>query len=519
LATPESPEKPREHLTTSAAVALVTGASYVALAIGLLRGLIYTGILSPTSRGIVQVVFLFGQYLTYSHLGITHGLTKRVPILLGEGDERQAGHLERAGTTAVFVLTLAAAAIMWGYGGIAPGLEGATRVAIAVGGFHLIFGQLAGIYRIILRSHHEFGVIARSTLVEAVLLFTLVVAGAQLADAPGTVTGWALGMAAVTLYLLAVARVPGSPVWDVRAAAQLARVGLPVLLVGLADVFLRTADNLVVAKLMGMQALGYYGTAWQLASYLFNVPASAGFVIMPKILRAHGEGSAEAMRRSVLDMTTAFAILMPPLAGLAAIAGPILVRLVLPKYIPCIGPLQVFMVSVTFLAIPLALRTVLIARNREIDLILCQGIGGLLIAGAVFLLIRAGADLTQIALAGAGGLLLASIAMSVRGLQVLAMPAGPMVRYLGALALPFAYCLGLLLVAKLALPRWLPSASPVVWDLVALPVFAAASAPLVWIAERQTGIIRKMRARGGAAVPASEEPADSLPPDRGPTVP
>jgi len=530
----ETPGRPKRELTTSAAVALVASASYVALGLGLVRGLLVASILSPTSRGIVQIAFLFGQYLGYSHIGITHGLTKRIPLLLGQGGEKQADHLERTGITSVFVLTVLAAGVMWAYAGLAPGVGTMTRFALGIAGFHLLLGQLVGIYRIVLRSHHEFGLMSRSIVIEAIVLVALVVAGAQLLDAPGAVLGWALGTAIVCLHLLSFGVLPGRPTIDRRATLGLAKVGLPVLGVGLTDIFLRTADNLVVAKMLGAQALGYYGQAWQLATYLFNVPAAAGSVIMPKILRAHGEGGTGAMKRSVLDMTSAFAILMPPLAGAAAIGGPILVRLILPRYIPCIGALQVFMISVVFLAVPLALRTALIAKNREVEIMIWQGLGGLLIGGAVALLsqrtahlfaapppvdaegtaallIRQQTALTQLALAGACGLFLTGLAITVRGLQALELAPGQVARHLLGWAIPLAYCVLLLWGLKTLLPRWLGLTSPLVSDAVSLPIFIVLGAPLAWVAERTTGIIRKARAGGGGPPPPSEETPDSLP--------
>jgi O-antigen/teichoic acid export membrane protein len=212
-------------------------------------------------------------------------------------------------------------------------------------------------------------------------------------------------------------------------------------------------------------------------------------------------------------MTSAFAILMPPLAGGAAIGGPILVRLMLPRYVPCIGALQVFMVSVVFLAVPLALRTALIAKNREVEIMVWQGLGGLLIGGSVALLIRQHASLAQLALAGACGLFLAGLAIIVRGLQALDLAPGQVARYLLGWAIPLGYCVLLLWGLKALLPRWFGLRSPLVSDVVSLPIFIVLNAPLAWVAERTTGIIRKARAGGGVVPSPSEEAPDSLPSD------
>ena len=486
-------------------MAAVSGATYVSLAVGVIRGILYTSVLTPTSRGIVQIVFLFGKYLSYSHLGVIHGLTKRVPLLLGEGEERRAEHLERVGITMVFGLAVAAGAVMWGYAGLASGIGVATRFAIAIGGVHLIFGQLDGAFRVVLRSHHHFGIIARATVVQAVLLLALVVAGSQLLDAPGTMAGWALGLAMVCLYMLSFRQLPGAPRIDLAATRNLIKVGLPVLGVGLAESWMRTADTVVVAKLLGAEALGYYGLAWQLSTYLYNVPASAGFVVLPKILRAHGEGGPEATRRSVLEMTRALGLLVPPLAGMAAIAGPAVVRLVLKRYMDAIPPLEILLFATVFQAVPTALRTTLIAQNRERELIGLQALAGLVSAGAVAWLIGRNAPLAHLAIGAGAGWLVGGATVSWRGLRGLGLtPRGTAAQLLESVA-PFVYCASARWGLKLVFARWAGAPSPLVCDAISLVVFAGLCVPLVWYAERTTGILSKFRARGAGP---TEQPAD-----------
>ncbi len=508
-------QPPRKQLTTSAAVAAVGGATYISLAIGLVRGILYTSVLSPTSRGIVQIVFLFGKYLSYSHLGIMHGLTKRVPLLLGEGDDERADHLERAGLTAIFILSVAAGAIMWGYAALAPSTGTATRFAIAIGGVHLVFGQLMGTFRVILRSHHHFGLIARATIVEAVVLLAFVVAGAQLLGAPGTMAGWALGLAAVCIYFLSFRLVPGTPRLDLPATVRLLTVGLPLLVVGLSDAWMRTADTVVIAKLLGAQALGYYGVAWQLSSYLYNLPASAGFVIMPKILRAHGEGGPEATRRSVLEMTKALAIVMPPLTGLAAIGGPVMVRLVLKQYLPAIPPLQILLMATVFVAVPTALHTTLVAQNRERELIAWQVLSGSITAGAVAWLIGRDAPLAHLALGTGIGWFVGGTAIIYRGLQSLGLEAGAALRQIGGYYVPFVYCTGALWGLKVLCARWSGVPSELVRDVICLIVFGLVTAPLLWYAERTTGIVRKLRAAGRDTRDLPSDVAQGPPRDEG----
>jgi O-antigen/teichoic acid export membrane protein len=252
----------------------------------------------------------------------------------------------------------------------------------------------------------------------------------------------------------------------------------------------------VVAKLLGAEALGYYGLAWQLSTYLYNIPASAGFVVLPKILRAHGEGGPEATRRSVLEMTRALGLLVPPLAGMAAIAGPAVVRLVLKRYMDAIPPLEILLLATVFLAVPTALRTTFIAQNRERELIGFQALAGLVSAGAVAWLITRDAPLAHLALGAGAGWLVGGATVSWRGLRGLGLTTRGTAAHLLESVVPFAYCASARWGLKLVFARWAGAPSPLVCDAISLVVFAGLCVPLVWYAERTTGILSKFRARG-----------------------
>ena len=482
-------------MSTSAAVASVGGASYVSLGIGLLRGLLSTRALVPAARGTVHLTFLIAGYLSYGAIGACFGLEKRVPILIGQGDREQLKRLEGVGVTAVHILAGFGAVAMWVYAWLAQGLESTTRMAIVFGGFYIILSQICSVYRGLLRSHVRFGIIVRSTLLEAAVLFVLVVAGAHLLGAVGAMVGWCLGLAAVCLYLLFSGKPASLGRLHWPTTASLVRVGLPLLGAGLTGMFARTADNIVVAKYLGLEALGYYSLAWQLALYLYNVPGAADTVLTPKLFQAHGRGGVQAMKPVALDATWAFGALTPVLSVIAAIAAPVLVYIVLPQYVPAIPALKVFMFTVVLVAIPLVIRTVMVALNREFELMAWDAVGGLLIAGSVWFLIQRdpSVPLAHIAVAGGCGLCLRALIIVSRGLALLGLSAAEIVLYMVKLLVPLAYCVAAYWAAGWLTARVLGISSPIWAPLVALVIVAIAVLPLLWWVERKVAALSKLR--------------------------
>ncbi len=493
-------------MRASRAVAALGGAGYINQSLGLLRGLLYTRALAPEARGGVQLVFLIATYLAYAPLGVFFGLEKNLPLLIGAGKSEEADRTERTGMTVIYALSLLAAAAMWVYAGVARETEAPLRIAIVFGGFHLIFGQVASGYRVCLRSRLDFRVVATSTVYEGLLLFALVVGGSYWIGAPGTMAGWALGAGTVCLYLLAAGRLPALRRVDLPTGLRLVRTGLPVLGASLTGIFVRTADNLVVAKLLGLEALGYYGLAWQLASYIYNAAGAADAVLTPRIFQAHGRSVMSEVRDLTLRSTTAFAGITPVLSGMAAIGAPVLLRLVLPKYIPAIPPFQVFCFTVTLMAVPMAARTIMVAVNREFEMMAWDGACGLLIAASLWYLIRHNPDvgLVRISLVGGVGLFLSAYCITIRALMYVRLKPLRIATYMVSLAIPFAYCAGGVWLAKAAGAAVFPNDPRIVEEALSLVVFVLLTLPVLWWTERQTGVLASFRRKHEPEPPPAE---------------
>jgi len=87
---------------------MILGSSYGDMLLGIVRGILVMRAIGPTARGLMCLVHLFGRYLSNSHLGSLHGLSKELPIALGRDDHEDATHIENVGTTAVVLLSVLA---------------------------------------------------------------------------------------------------------------------------------------------------------------------------------------------------------------------------------------------------------------------------------------------------------------------------------------------------------------------------------------------------------------------------
>jgi len=397
-------------MRASAAVFAIAASSYVALFLGLARGILVMRLVGVVGRGLMQSIYVINRYTSNAHLGILHGLSKELPLRLGADDEEQAELVEGVGMTWVIILTAVAALGMCVWGLSEPTDQRATGMAIVIGGGWLLANQTYMLYRCVLRSWGNFRLLAYVTIIDALATFALAVYGGYrwgfLGAMLGTLAAWLISLLIMHFYSGIRIRLW----WQTRAAFELLKTGLLILLITFSDTVLRTIDGAVIIHYYEAYRFGLYSVGMQMAAYMFTLPEAAGFVIWPKIIEAWGaSGNVEKLRRHVEVPTIAAAWVMPLLAGAAHIVLPLLIMLLVPEFAASIEPARILTWGGIFLALPLATNSLLVARNREITVTAIRASSGLLLGGATYWLVQRQAPIAHIAYAAAGAYALASL--------------------------------------------------------------------------------------------------------------
>jgi hypothetical protein len=131
---------------------MTLGSSYVALLLGILQGVLVMRAIGPTGQGLRRLVDLFNKWLSNTHLGALHGLSKQLPMALGRGQEERAQELEDVGAWTVLALGLAGSLAMLAYALFWPGYQLLTREILAVGAAIIWTGQAYSVYSVVLRA-------------------------------------------------------------------------------------------------------------------------------------------------------------------------------------------------------------------------------------------------------------------------------------------------------------------------------------------------------------------------------
>jgi len=480
--------RPERPLRASAAVTLIGGSSYVAMLVSVVRSILVMRLIGVRGRGIMRYVALIKGYLANAGIGFRHGVSKKLPLAIGAEDEEQAAAIEDAGFAAVTLATAAAALGMLLWAVFLSAADRETRIALAIGAGILLGEEVVVLYWCVLRSWSSFGMLALADLVRTAAQFALVVGGATLLGVTGAMLGWLAAVLVVLTYIHLVSRVLVKLRFDWAQMSHLFLVGLPIALISLSDTLLRSIDGAILARYYDLEQFGLYSVAMQMAAYLFAIPQAAGFVIWPRVLEAYGAADQDGKtQRRVVAPTIAAAGIMPVLAGMAYLAIPPAIGLLLPKFSDSVAAAQVLGMGSVLLALPLATNSALVAKNREALVILAKLAGAGLAGGLTWYLVRNSAPLVHVAAAACFGFGLAAVLSLAIQLREFFPRRGELAREVALCLLPLVWAVGALWAAirLVTLARMDPASLH--GAVLALLAFVVLSSPCAVYGHLRTG--------------------------------
>jgi O-antigen/teichoic acid export membrane protein len=221
--------------------------------------------------------------------------------------------------------------------------------------------------------------------------------------AAGLAVGLLVSNAVTTAMILWLAPSRPRPGWDRETAVELLRLGFSPALTSMLLLAIINVDSVVVSRVLGVGALGFYALAFNIASWpLTLLSMSIRQVSLPAFSRLADDrvGLEEAFSRS-LTLAAGLAVLGGVL--LASLAAPVVGILYGDKWLPAVAALQ-------WLAVLGAVRVIL---ELSYDLLIAVGRGGALLRVQIGWLVALVVTLPLGAhLGGIGGVALAHAAVA-----------------------------------------------------------------------------------------------------------
>ena len=163
----------------------------------------------------------------------------------------------------------------------------------------------------------------------------------------------------------------GSPIRNCRAAGRpgkpardFARFSIAAWGSRIVYVLSSNADYLLVGRLLGSSALGFYGMAWDLLRFVPDrLHRVAGRVTFPAFCQLQDD--QKALARAYLDFFDYMARVVLPIAACAAIAAPEILRTIYgPQWVPSELPMRLLAPGLALSGLRLGIGSVFYSKNR-----------------------------------------------------------------------------------------------------------------------------------------------------------
>jgi O-antigen/teichoic acid export membrane protein len=456
-------------------------------ALGVVNSVALRRFLGPSAMGLWSILQVILGYAGYASLGTTKTLARDYPYFLGKGEHERAGALKDLVLTFSMLGSFVPAVLILLY---LAGNRGKTEPWLAAG---LVF--LAGFLFVqryydfllgLLRSEKKFGVLSRLIVVNA---------AAGLAGTFLLVSRWQLGglYAATTLVTLGCILYlhRTSPYcfrfrWDAPALWGELRVGLPLLAASFLFEFLKSLDKWCLAAKLGFYEVGLYSIAMMVSSYVYSMPMMFAHVWYPHLQEAYAR---EGDRRAVLGRFLArpmqvLSLLVPLASGAAIFLTPWLAHAFLPKFLPGLPAMKIYLVGTYFVMLGQYSGSILVTLDKQLVnlpiLALACGVNAILNLS----FIRLGWGLSGVAWGTA-------VSFAVYGLLSYAVAMRHVAETREALAealeglVVFAVLFGAVFVIGLAVPEETLLGPAVLKVLLLL----ACSIPFFWMLEKKMGLV------------------------------
>ncbi len=344
----------------------------LAQGLGLLRTLLIPILLGPAQLGVWNLMNVIVGYGANAHLGILHGLNKKIPYLRGLGKFEEIDELKDSVFWFNLLLGISAGGLLLITSFlIAPIYAFATRIIA----FVIVLQMVYVFYFCMLRGDSRFNLVSKGIVLFSFFSSILVVMFAYVTHERllGALYGLSISYVIVVLYWVLKAEYRFTFSVKLTLIKESFLAGLPLIVIGLMDMVLLTVDRWLIAWQLSSTSLGYYSLGIMASNLLGLVPTSAANVLYPRMLERFAKThDPAAVCGYLLNPMRVIASLMIFLIGAATILIPVIIKLLLPKYITSIPLIEILVPGAYFLAIAPITGSFVIAINRQNALVMIQ---------------------------------------------------------------------------------------------------------------------------------------------------
>ncbi len=461
-------------------------AQYASQGIGFVTAIFLRRFLTPYYMGIWSLLTVVQNYLGYLTLGVNSAAIYRIPFYRGKNDKASEEETRDTAFSFLFLASLFSClclvvAVLFLRNKYPPEvIIGLLALAI-----YIILQRAYSFYVVVLRAYSDFSVLAKSLLFDAVcnlILTVLIIRQFKIYGLYATVSILAV---LNTLFVHTLAKRRINFKFNLKRLGGLILYGFPILLNGVLVVILRTIDRIMIGKMLGVTFVGYYSIATMPKSYVHGLSNNFYIVTIPHMQESYGKKeNAADIKKFVAIPIEAISYFITPVLGLIYLVSPILVKQLLPNYLPGLFALQILLLDTFFSTCSAQASQFLITLNKQTRLVLISVIAILVNIALNYAFIKNGLGINGVALGGSIASLFIFLATIIYAMGHF-FKGKDIIIYIIKIIFPLIYILAIIYGCL-----FIRAGNLYVELVLRLTLFCAASLPLFIYADKKTHALR-----------------------------
>ena len=471
-------------------ISVFTIARYSAYFFTILTGLAIAKVLGPADFGVYSALMLIVTYSQYSDFGLLSTIIKKVPFYKGKKEYNKARKIKdiafSGAITIIFLVSILLIIASFFIKNLSHNTINSLRIIAVI----ITLQQIFFFYQTHLKVEKRFLMVGKTLLVYSITYFIFILILIIRFRLEGVFFASLIAYAIVLFYTFKKEKFKFKIIILPKKIVQLIRSGFPLLTIGIMYILFTSIDKLMIIKFMDKVQLGYYSIATTLSLIVYFIPQTVAYVTFPHFLERYGDGEDKLhIKNHLFQPTLIISYLLPIVIGLVFITAPVAIYYILPKYIPGITSVKILVCAIFFMSVTVAAGNFLVTLNKEKKIVSTQVISIMLAIILNYFFIINGYGINGIAIATAITYFFYSTCILVYSFRHYINRIIDIIKFFADTYAPFLYIILILALSNIV-PITGNLSRDILLTILKLVVFAVFSIPLVWLANKKTGVVK-----------------------------
>lgn len=461
-------------------------AQYFSQFIGFFNAVLMRRFLGPVYMGTYSLLKVILEYGSYTSVGTDTTLCYKLPMLRGQGNEEGASRMNKTifnfvmTTSFVYALSIFIYALI-----LRETYSPEMFIGLIVISVLILIQRISSYYINVLRSYKDFHILSIIIVFEAVtnLLLTVSVVGkfkiyglyAALIIMPI--------LTIICIRFLTKQRFKFS--FDFKGIVAHIKFSVPLFINDGLNLILYSIDRIMITGMLGLEQLGFYSIALMVRTYGGGIATNFSVVIQPYFMESIGrKDSVETAQKYIIISSMVTAYMMSFILSCIYIIATPFIYYILPKFIPGLAAMRIFLVVTFFLTMVQYYYDYLVSQSKQAKVVPCTIIAIIISFILNYIMIKKGFGITGVAASTAIGAIISFIMISICALAQ--MQKKHILRSLCEVFCPLVYSVGMLCVLTHAIVL----GNLVLAAFIKLIVFFIVFMPALYYLNKNTGIVQ-----------------------------